>query len=260
MHQLFKRQKQDIMQVLKKIIAYPLAIIYYLFFGMGLLFFHAIQLLGNNIFGYHGHKKAVDFMYWGLIKTTHILGTRYKATFESELPKDKPLIFVANHQSLYDINALALYVKTHHPKFVSKKELGKGIPSVSYNLTHGGSALIDRKDGKQAIIELKKLGQYIQKHNYSAVIFAEGTRSKTGKPKPFKRNGLRVLYKYAPDAYLVPVTVNNSFKMTPNGKSFPLGVGVKIEFIFHKAIAAKGNDFEALIDQVEKTVKDAIVY
>ena len=44
-----------------------------------------------------------------------------------------------------------------HPKFISKKELGKGIPSVSYNLKYGGSALIDRKDPKQALPEIKKV-------------------------------------------------------------------------------------------------------
>jgi 1-acyl-sn-glycerol-3-phosphate acyltransferase len=48
-------------------------------------------------------------------------------------------------------------LRDFHCKFVSKKELGKGIPSVSYNLRHGGSALIDRKDPKQAIPEIKKI-------------------------------------------------------------------------------------------------------
>ena len=248
------------MKTLKKIISYPLSVIYYLAFGLGLLFFHLVQWLGYNLFGYKGHYHAANIMYWGLVKATHILGTRYKAVFKAELPKNTPLIFVANHQSLYDINRLALYVKEHHPKFVSKKELGKGIPTVSYNLTHGKHALIDRKDSKQAILELKKLGEFIQKNNYSAVIFAEGTRSKTGKPKPFKRNGLRILCKYAPDASIVPVTVNNSYKMTPNGKSFPLGVFNKIEFIFHEPITIKGREFNELIDQVEQTVTDAIVY
>jgi 1-acyl-sn-glycerol-3-phosphate acyltransferase len=41
--------------------------------------------------------------------------------------------------------------------------LGKGIPSVSFNLRHGGSALIDRKDSKQAIPEIIKLGIHRKK-------------------------------------------------------------------------------------------------
>jgi 1-acyl-sn-glycerol-3-phosphate acyltransferase len=53
-------------------------------------------------------------------------------------------------------------------------------------LRHGGSALIDRKDPKQAIPAIKGL-EYIEKHHRSAVIFPEGTRSKTGKPKAFAK-------------------------------------------------------------------------
>jgi 1-acyl-sn-glycerol-3-phosphate acyltransferase len=57
-------------------------------------------------------------------------------------------------------------------------------------LRHGGSALIDRKD-RQAIPAIKGLGEYIEKHHRSAVIFPEGTRSKTGKPKAFAQTGLK---------------------------------------------------------------------
>jgi 1-acyl-sn-glycerol-3-phosphate acyltransferase len=49
-------------------------------------------------------------------------------------------------------------------------------------LRHGGSALIDRKDPKQAIPAIKGLGVH-RKHHRSAVIFPEGTRSKTGSQK-----------------------------------------------------------------------------
>jgi 1-acyl-sn-glycerol-3-phosphate acyltransferase len=47
------------------------------------------------------------------------------------IPNGVPIIFVANHQSLYDILGIIWYLRKFHAKFVSKKELGKGIPSVS---------------------------------------------------------------------------------------------------------------------------------
>jgi 1-acyl-sn-glycerol-3-phosphate acyltransferase len=56
---------------------------------------------------------------------------------------------------------------------------------VSYNLRHGGSALIDKIPNKPFL--KSKLGDYIEEHNRSAVIFPEGTRSKTGKPKSFHK-------------------------------------------------------------------------
>jgi 1-acyl-sn-glycerol-3-phosphate acyltransferase len=74
-------------------------------------------------------------------------------------------------------------------------------------LRHGGSALIDRKDPKQAIPAIKGFGS-IEKHHRSAVIFPEGT-SKTGKPKAFAQTGLKILCKSTPSAYVVP-SINNS--------------------------------------------------
>src|SRR5690606_23361031 len=114
------------------------------------------------------------------------------------IPTGVPLIIVANHQSMYDIIAIIWYMRRFHPKFVSKKELGKGIPSVSFNLRHGGSVLIDRKDPKQAVPVIKGLGQYIEKHTRSAFIFPEGTRSKNGKPKEFAQTGVKILCKSPP--------------------------------------------------------------
>ena len=73
------------------------------------------------------------------------------------------------------------------PNFVSKKELGKGIPSVSYNLRHGDNVLIDRSDPRQAINTLMKFGRENRKENLTAVIFPEGTRSKIAIPKPFEK-------------------------------------------------------------------------
>ena len=172
-----------------------------------------------------------------------------------KLPPHKPLIFVANHQSLYDIPPFIWFMRAWHPKFISKKELGKGIPSVSYNLRYGGSALIDRKDPKQALPEIKKCAELINNNNYSVVIFPEGTRSKTGIPKPFSVNGLKMLYKFAPDAYFVPVTIENSWKMTRYGQ-FPLGIGNRLKFTVHEPLKISEYSFEEIFEKTEKTVKN----
>src|SRR5690606_816859 len=196
-----------------KIISYPISVIYYLTFGLFLCIFHPIQWMCFNGFGYEAHKKSVSVLNFFLLRTTQLLGTTYDFQNREKLPKNVPIIIVANHQSLYDIPAIIWFMRDWHPKFISKKELGKGIPSVSYNLRHGGSVLIDRKDPKQALSAIKVMGEYIEKYNRSTVIFPEGTRSKTGVPKKFSENGLKILYKYSPSAYIVPISINNSWKM-----------------------------------------------
>lgn len=242
---------------MQKILSYPISVLYYLCFGLTLVVFHPIQWVCLNVFGYQAHKKSVDYLNFFLLKCTNLLGTTYKFENIESIPKGVPLIFVSNHQSLYDIIAMIWFLRRFHCKFVSKKELGKGIPSVSYNLRHGGSALIDRKDPKQAIPAIKVLGEYIEKHRRSAVIFPEGTRSKTGVPKEFAQSGLKILCKYAPSAYVVPITINNSWKMVKYG-FFPLGLGNRLTFVVHKPLSVNELDFKDIMEQAESAVKKGI--
>ncbi len=238
---------------MEKIISYPLSILYYCIFLLWLIIFHPIQWICLNLFGYNAHRISVAYMNWFLIRTAHILRTTFRFEGMENIPENKPLIIVANHQSLHDITSILWFLRKTHPKFISKIELGKGIPSVSYNLRHGGSALIDRKDPKQALPAIKKVAELVNKHNYAVVIFPEGTRSKTGVPKPFASSGLKMLYKFAPDAYFLPITINNSWKMTKFGQ-FPLGLGANLEFQIHAPLKASDYSFEEILERTEEVI------
>lgn len=242
---------------MQKIISYPISIVYNVLFLFWLCLFHPIQWICYNVFGYNAHRWSVAVLNWFLVRNTHVLGTTYSFKGIEKLPKNVPLVIVTNHQSLYDIPPIIWFLRDWHPKFISKKELGKGIPSVSYNLRHGGSALIDRKDGKQAILEIKRCAEFINKHKYSVVIFPEGTRAKTGVPKPFSVNGLKMLYKFAPDAYFAPITINNSWKMSRYG-AFPLGLGNRLEFQVHEPLKISDYSFEEIFEKTEKVITDNI--
>lgn len=241
---------------MQKILSYPLSLLFFFFFGVVLVIFHPIQWICLNVFGYNAHKQSVSILNWFLLRCTNVLGTRYSFKIPYDIPTDRPLIIVTNHQSMYDIPPIVWYMRKHHPKFVSKKELGKGIPSVSYNLRHGGSVLIDRKDGKQALAEISKLGKYIEKHNRAAVIFPEGTRSRTGHPKKFRPTGLKILLKKAPSAVIVPISINNSWKMLRYGK-FPMGLGSHISHSVHPPIENKG-DLDELMAVIESQIVSGI--
>lgn len=246
------------MTLIKKVISYPVSIIYYLLFGLTLLLFHPFQWLFLKIGGYRGHQFMVNLMNYCLIKLLHVLGTRISFNNNQSIPKNTPIIFVSNHQSLNDIPGISYYLRKYHPKFVSKKELGKGIPSVSFNLRHGGSVLIDRNNPKQSLSILRDFGNFIEVNNYSAVIFPEGTRSKTGKPKKFSENGLKMLVKYAPSAVVVPISINNSWKFEKNG-GFPLQLSVHLTFDVHEPIIPKGLKFSELFEKVEQTIINGVV-
>lgn len=242
-----------------KILAYPLSLIYFLFFGLNLLIFHPIQWVCFNVFGYQAHKKSVDYLNLCLVRCLHLLGTR--VTFKNPHPisKNVPVIIVANHQSMSDIPSIIWFMRKYHAKFISKKELGKGIPSVSYNLRHGGSVLIDRKKPFKSVTAIENFAKRIEKNNWAAVIFPEGTRSRTGKPKSFKTKGLNTLINHMPNAFIVPITINNSWKTLRYGK-FPMGIGAHIKFEVHEPLRVSDFDADELIKQVEQTIIESVHY
>lgn len=148
-------------------------------------------------------------------------------------------------------------MRKHHCKFISKKELGKGIPSVSYNLRHGGSVLIDRRKPMEAVESIKNFANYIENTKRAAVIFPEGTRSKDGVPKKFQTRGLLTLLEGMPSAFVVPITINNSWKTMKFGK-FPMGLGAHIKFTVHQPLKVSEYEHNELIETIEKQITEAI--
>ncbi len=243
---------------MQKLLAYPLTVLYFICFGLTLIIFHPIQWVCFNWFGYKAHKISVDWLQFWLMRCLNVLGTRFTFINPYEIDTNQPLIIVANHQSMYDISPIMWYMRKYHPKFIAKKELGKGIPSVSYNLRHGGSALIDRKNPRQSLPVIMKFGEYIEQTKRAAVIFPEGTRSKTGIPKPFQTKGLEILIKKIPSATIVPISINNSWKTLRYGK-FPMGIGNHLTFTVHQPIKiATFANKEELIPSIEKVISSNV--
>lgn len=240
-----------------KILSYLLSPIFILVFFLILVIFHPIQWLSYHVFGQNAHGSVVDALNFCLVKALLIIGVPVRFINEHKIPKDASILFVSNHQSTFDVAPLGWYFRKHHPKFVSKVELGKGIPSVSFNLKKGGAALIDRKDSKQAIGELVRFSKKIKEKKWGAVIFPEGTRSRDGAPKTFASSGLKILTKYNKEGYVVPLTINNSWKVFKYGK-FPLGLGSPITITTHAPIKINSLSFEELLEKTETTIKEHI--
>ena len=241
----------------KKLLAYPLSVLFYIVYGFLLVFFHPMQWIALK-FGYTAHKKVVDVLNGCLVASLYILGTRVKFVSKYKLEKNRPHIVVSNHQSTHDVTTLGWFFRKVHPKFIAKKELGKGIPSVSFNLKHGGAALIDRKDARQALSEIGKFAKNVEKQQWAGIIFPEGTRSRTGKPKRFSENGLKILTKFSKSSLVVPVTINNSWKLWEYGQ-FPMNIGVKLTVTMHEPIEVGSLTFEELHTTVEEKIKEAVL-
>jgi 1-acyl-sn-glycerol-3-phosphate acyltransferase len=240
-----------------KLLGYLLTPIYLIIFGLLLLVFHPIQMICRNIGGYSAHKRSVDIMNFMIIKSLFILGTEISFRGFEKVPKGRPIILISNHQSLFDIPSITWGFRDHHPKFISKIELGKGIPSVSYNLRYGGSALIDRKKPLQSVREIGKLGRYIEKNRYAASIFPEGTRTKDGKMKPFLSAGVDTLLKAAPSAVVVPLAIDGNYELLKKGL-YPMAFGVKVTYTVLDPIEPGAMTVEELVLKTEDMIRTAL--
>ncbi len=242
---------------MNKVFAYPLNIIYYLFFGFFLTLFHLIQVVSLKVGGYVAQKKSVDYLNYLLLRCLNLLGNFIVFYKEAKIPEDIPLIFVSNHQSTYDVPPLFWYLRRYHPKFISKIELGRGIPSVSYNLRNGRHLLIDRSDSEGSLKKIKAFAHLIDEKCWSVVIFPEGTRSKDGKPKQFHKGGLLTLFKILKRAYVVPISISNSWKLA-RYKYFPIPLGVKVFVKTYKPIAVSDFSENELVAKVQKIIHSGV--
>ena len=245
------------MNALKKILSYPLSVVFYIFFGIVIVVFHPLQWLGLKLGGPKVHRNVVNYMNLCLLGCLALLGVRISYKNKQKLPDNQPMIIVSNHQSMFDIPMIIWFMRRYKTKFISKIELGKGIPSISFNLRHGGNALIDRKNPKQSIPELSRFGKFVAKNKFAAVIFPEGTRSRNGHPKKFAHTGLKILFKNIPDATVVPVTINNSWKLVRYG-NFPMGIGIHLTLEVQEPLTMGVMETEALLETIEERVTAAV--
>ena len=242
---------------MKLLAGYILTPFFWAGFWFLLFLFHPIQVITNYLWGYHVRNKSVDLLNFLLIKNLWILGSRVSFRGFENLPADRPLIVISNHQSTLDISPVAWGFRKHHPKFIAKIELAKGIPSISYNLRHGGSALIDRNKRSQPIREIIRLGRHIEKKKYAACIFPEGTRSKDGKLKKFQTAGIISLLRSAPSAIVVPFVIDGNYQLVERGH-FPLAVGVPLTYTALDPIDPTGKDPEDIARMAEEAIKTAL--
>lgn len=162
-------------------------------------------------------------------------------------------VFVSNHTSQFDIVALQKSIP-NRMAMIFKKELAK-IPLFGWQLYLGPYVMIDRKNMESAMKSIEEAKIKMEKKNISIVVFAEGTRSKTGEVQPFKRGAFRLATKVGYP--IVPVSIVDSNKIMPKG-TFKLRSGT-IRIHFDMPITA--DNVENRGDEIElmNSVRDVII-
>ncbi len=232
---------------------YLLFPIFALSFFCVLLIFELLQRLAY-LFGKKAHQHSVYWLNYCLVLCLKII--RVKIELIGSLPKfdqQKPLIILANHQSLFDIPILYLIFSQKSPRFVAKKELGKWIPSISFNLRSGGSALVDRANPRQAIPEIKALAKRMDQEKFATIIFPEGTRAREGILKKFHAAGANILIAETEAPLLQPVALDNSWKLACR-KFGPITRGVVVKIAILPILESKDRETKELIEEAHSKI------
>lgn len=129
---------------------------------------------------------------------------------------ERPCVYVANHTSTVDIWAL-ITALPHVPRFIMKKEVLK-IPLFGRAAAAAGHILVDRQRRTAAFGSYQRAAEVLHR-GASAAIFAEGTRSPTGRLLPFKKGPF--VLAIAAQIPLVPVYIEGAFDALPKGALWP---------------------------------------
>ena len=151
------------------------------------IFFVVTALCGlpATVLALLGWKNATMFFarIWAALML-RVVGARVTWEGLERRHTDRPVIYLANHQSNVDIWAM-IRVMPLSTRFVAKQSLFR-IPFLGSAMRAAGFIAIDRTDRHRAIASLRAAAAQISAGS-SVVLYPEGTRSQDGQLQPLKK-------------------------------------------------------------------------
>jgi 1-acyl-sn-glycerol-3-phosphate acyltransferase len=144
----------------------------------------------------------------------------------AHLPARRSCILMANHQSNFDIPVLLGCLPIQF-RWLAKKELFK-IPIFGRGMRGCGYISIDRTNRKLAFESLKEAARKIRE-GVSVMIFPEGTRSRDGRIRPFKKGGF--VLSVDAGVPIVPIVIYGTHVMMPKGRLLVKSQDVRMEIL-----------------------------
>ena len=176
----------------------------------------AITAISTIIFSFAGDRRWTYFpaVIWARL-FCYLAFIRVKINGKENFSPKKSYIFVANHQSIYDIFVIYGWLNSRF-KWIMKNSLRK-IPLVGLACEKAGHIFIDRSSPLKAQKSIKNAEEKL-KNGASLVIFPEGSRTKDGNVSRFKRGA----FKIAEDLKLplVPITIDGAYNAMSYGSMY----------------------------------------
>jgi 1-acyl-sn-glycerol-3-phosphate acyltransferase len=193
-----------------------------LFLVVGSVLLGALAIVASWIPPRPRHGARVGRL-WGR-GLLHASGVRVRVTRPAP-PIPQAVVFMANHQSLYDIAAMLATVPVT-VRFLAKRSLFR-IPVFGWSLGAAGFVPIDRVDRSRAK-EAFRLALETLQDGVAIVVFPEETRSLDGRIRPFRRGGFLMALKARTP--IVPVGIHGTLRVRPKGRLLVEPASVEVAF------------------------------
>lgn len=166
--------------------------------------------------------------------------------------RNKSYVFVANHQSVFDVFLIYGWLDSQF-KWVMKKEIRK-IPFIGRACEAAGHIYIDRGNSKSAYRSMELVKKKLV-NGISVAMFPEGSRTSDGSLGRFKRGA----FSLANDLSLpiVPISISGAYEVLK--KNTCLIIPGRIKMTIHKPIETKDNEqdnIRELISYCYETIKN----
>lgn len=224
------------------------ASLYLLFFIPWTLICSIIALLstfsGRNGKAYHRVAQL-----WSQV-SLFAAGVKVIVDGAEHIPRDRPIIFMGNHQSNFDILSLFQAIPVRF-NWLAKEELFK-TPLFGRSMRAAGYIPINRSDGRDSLRSIDMAARLVS-GGTSIAIFPEGTRSNDGNLLPFKRGGFVLAAKAG--VPIVPFSINGSMKINPPDNFLYLKPGIiRIKFSPPVQTGTTGENQLSVMDQVRTAI------
>ena len=181
-------------------------------------------------------------------------GARIHITGLENIPKDRTVLYVSNHQSDFDI-IVCIYGLPGPKGFIAKIEMLK-VPLLRTWMRYMRCLFMDRKDIKQSMRIILE-GITLLKSGHNMVVFPEGTRSKSDNMLEFKAGSFKLATKSK--APIIPITISGSYKIIEgnNYKIKPADIYVTVHPpVYTDSLTAE--DASALPEKVKSIIAESL--
>ncbi|HHT9109944.1 MAG TPA: lysophospholipid acyltransferase family protein [Candidatus Brocadiaceae bacterium] len=156
-----------------------------------------------------------------------LLGMHVEIHGLENIPRNEPVVFISNHQSMMDIKLSLAFIPINF-SFISKDTIFR-VPILGAYMTASGHIPIERTDDRKSYATLlTAVGKLTERK--SLLIFPEGTRSEDGQLGPFKRGISLIILKSGRRVIPMAIYGSNQFMPKRGWLSYPDKRYVRISF------------------------------